>query len=78
LSYRLIGVLMLFLVVGGLASIWPVFHIASMSLLRQVLLASAFTCIAFVVSYWIFGVDEVRTLLWQRFRPSRIVMDASQ
>jgi O-antigen/teichoic acid export membrane protein len=78
LNYRLIGVLMLFLVVGGLASIWPVFHIASMSLLRQVLLASTVTCVAFAVSYWIFGVDEVRTLLWQRFRPSRIVMDASQ
>jgi hypothetical protein len=79
LSYRLIAVLMLFLAAGGLASIWPIFHIASMSLLKQVLLASATTCIAFAVSYWIFGVDEVRTMLWERFRPSRIALgDASQ
>jgi hypothetical protein len=79
LNYRLVGILMLFLVAGGVACIWPVFHIAAMSLLNQALVASAVTLISLALSYWIFGVDEVRTLLWQRLRPARIVAgDAPQ
>jgi hypothetical protein len=79
LSYRLVGILMLFLVTGAAACIWPVFHIAAMSLTRQALIASAVTLISLALSYWIFGVDEVRTLLWQRLRPTRIAAeDASQ
>jgi O-antigen/teichoic acid export membrane protein len=79
LNYRLVGVLMVFLVAGGAACIWPVFHIAAMSLVKQALIASAVTLIALAISYWIFGVDEVRTLLWQRFRSTRVVVgDASQ
>ena len=79
LSYRLVGILMLFLVTGAAACIWPVFHIAAMSLTRQALIASAVTLISLALSYRIFGVDEVRTLLWQRLRPTRIAAeDASQ
>jgi O-antigen/teichoic acid export membrane protein len=79
LNYRLVGVLMVFLVAGGAACIWPVFHIAAMRLLKQALIASAVTLIALAISYWIFGVDEVRMLLWQRFRSTRAVVgDASQ
>lgn len=79
LSYRLVGVLMAFLVVGTLACLWPVFHLAAMSLPRQAMIAGASTLLIFAISYWIFGVDEVRMLLWQRLRPSRVVVgDASQ
>jgi O-antigen/teichoic acid export membrane protein len=79
LSYRLVGILMLFLVAGAVACIWPVFHIAAMSLLKQALIASAVTLVTLALSYWIFGVDEVRTLLWQRLRPAKMTVgDASQ
>ncbi len=79
LSYRLVGILMLFLITGAAACIWPVFHIAAMSLLKQALVAGAITLVALALSYWIFGVDEVRTLLWQRVRPARIAVgDAPQ
>jgi O-antigen/teichoic acid export membrane protein len=74
LSFRLVGVLMVFLVVEAVACIWPVFHIAAMSLPRQALIASVVTLISFAFSYWIFGVDEIRTLLWQRIRPSRVAI----
>jgi hypothetical protein len=79
LSYRLVSVLMLFLAVGTVACVWPVFHIAPMSLLKQALIASTVTVLLLAISYWLFGVDEVRTLLWQRLHPSRIAMgNASQ
>jgi O-antigen/teichoic acid export membrane protein len=74
LSYRLVGILMLFLVAGAAACIWPVFHIAAMSMMKQALIASAVTLVSLALSYWIFGVDEVRTLLWQRFRPARMAV----
>jgi O-antigen/teichoic acid export membrane protein len=79
LSYRLVGILMLFLLVEAAACIWPVFHIAAMSLPKQALIASTVTVVSLAVSYWIFGVDQVRTLLWQRIRLSRVAIgDASQ
>jgi O-antigen/teichoic acid export membrane protein len=79
LSFRLVGVLMLLLVAEGLACIWPVFHIASMSLPKQALIASTVTLLSLAISYWIFGVDEIRTMLWQRIRSSRLVVgNASQ
>ncbi|HEY3990247.1 MAG TPA: hypothetical protein VGM02_13175 [Acidobacteriaceae bacterium] len=74
LSYRLVGVLMLFLLGGAVACVWPVFHIAAMSLPRQALIAGTVTVISLAVSYWIFGVDEIRTLLWQRIRPSKVAI----
>jgi O-antigen/teichoic acid export membrane protein len=74
LSYRLVGVLMLFLAVGSAAAVWPVFHLAAMSLPRQVIIASACTLLTLAISYWIFGVDEVRTMLWQRLRPGRFAV----
>jgi O-antigen/teichoic acid export membrane protein len=79
LSYRMVGILMLFLFAGGAACIWPVFHVAAMSLPTQALIASAVTLVALALSYWIFGVDEVRMLLWQRIRPAKVATrDAPQ
>ena len=75
----MVGILMLFLLAGTVACIWPVFHIAAMSLPKQALIASAVTVVSLALSYWIFGVDEVRTLLWQRIRPARVAIgNASQ
>jgi O-antigen/teichoic acid export membrane protein len=78
LSYRLVGILIAFLAVGTAAAVWPVFHLATMSLPRQAIIASAGTLLTLAISYWVFGVDEVRTLLWQRLRLSRAVGNASQ
>ncbi|MDQ1453057.1 MAG: hypothetical protein QOK38_2923 [Acidobacteriaceae bacterium] len=79
LSYRLVGVFMLFLLAGTAVCIWPVFHIAAMSLPKQALIASTVTVVSLAISYWIFGVDQVRTLLWQRIRLSRVAIgNASQ
>jgi O-antigen/teichoic acid export membrane protein len=74
LSYRLVGLLMLLLAAEAVACLWPAFHIAAMSLPKQALIASAVTILSFAVSYWIFGVEEVRMLLWQRLRPSRVAV----
>jgi O-antigen/teichoic acid export membrane protein len=70
LSFRAVGVLMLFLSAGSIACLWPVFHIAGMRLTQQALVAAAVTLVALLGSYWIFRVDEVRSLVWQRIRPS--------
>jgi O-antigen/teichoic acid export membrane protein len=70
LSFRSVGLLMLFLVAGGAACLWPLFHIASMQLAEQALVATVITLIALLGSYWIFRVDEVRSLVWQRIRPN--------
>jgi heme/copper-type cytochrome/quinol oxidase subunit 4 len=70
LSFRAVGLLMLSLVVGSVACLWPVFHIASMPLTEQALVATAVTLVALLGSYWIFRVDEVRSFVWQRVRPS--------
>ena len=72
LNYRPLLLLCLLLVAETLLCLWPVFHIAAMRLPRQALLAGSVTLVAFAASYWMFGVDEVRTLLWARMRPSRI------
>jgi O-antigen/teichoic acid export membrane protein len=70
LSFRAVGLLMLLLIVGSVACLWPVFHIASMPLTEQALVATAVTLVALLGSYWIFRVDEVRSFVWQRVRPS--------
>jgi O-antigen/teichoic acid export membrane protein len=70
LSFRAVGLLMLLLVVGSVACLWPVFHIARMHQTEQALVATAVTLIALLGSYWIFRVDEVRSFVWQRLRPS--------
>ena len=45
---------------------WPVYHIANYSYLLQGTAAIATTLITGVFCYWIFQVDEVRDLLWQK------------
>ena len=45
---------------------WPVYHIASYSYLLQAVSAAVTTLITGIFCYWIFQVDEVRDLLWQK------------
>jgi len=55
-----------FLAIGSLVFLWPVYHIASFSYVVQGAIAVVTTAITGAISYWIFRVDEVRSLLWQK------------
>jgi len=58
--------LFMFLAVGGLVFLWPVYHIASLSYVMQGAVAVLATVITAAISYWMFRVDEVRSLLWRK------------
>jgi hypothetical protein len=60
--YQLFG----FLAVGVAIFLWPVYHIAGFSDVTQGAIAIVATVVTLAVSYWIFRVDEVRSLLWQK------------
>ena len=70
LNYRAIVTLLLFLLIGSAGCLWPVFHIANISLPKQALVAGMVTLVTLGISYRVFRVDEVRAFLWQRIRPS--------
>jgi hypothetical protein len=72
LNYQALSALGLLLSVGSVACFWPVFHITSINLPEQGIVAAAVTLVMFAISYRIFRVDEVRTFVWQRIRSSRV------
>jgi O-antigen/teichoic acid export membrane protein len=55
-----------FLAVGTVLLLWPLYHIATFSYVVQGAIAVVVTIITGALSYWIFRVDEVRSLLWQK------------
>lgn len=55
-----------FLTVASVVFLWPVYHIASFSYVTQAAAAIMATGITAAISYWIFRVDEVRSLLWRK------------
>lgn len=55
-----------FLAAGCLLLLWPVYHIARFPYAIQGTAAILVTIVMAALSYWIFRVDEVRTLLWQK------------
>jgi uncharacterized membrane protein len=55
-----------FLAIASVVFLWPVYHIASFSYVVQGAIAVVTTAITGAISYWIFRVDEVRSLLWQK------------
>jgi O-antigen/teichoic acid export membrane protein len=55
-----------FLAVASLVFLWPIYHIASFPYLLQGAIAIVATVITASISYWIFRMDEVRSLLWQK------------
>jgi O-antigen/teichoic acid export membrane protein len=72
LNYQALGALGLLLSVGSVACLWPVFHITSINLPEQGIVAAAVTIIVFAICYRVFRVDEVRAFVWQRVRSSRV------
>jgi O-antigen/teichoic acid export membrane protein len=58
--------LFMLLAVGTMAALWPVYHVTGFNYLVQAVIGAAVFLIALVVSYWLFKVKEIRTLLWQR------------
>ncbi len=46
---------------------WPILHIRSVPYLWQGVLAASVTLVLTAFCYWIFQVDELRTILWERF-----------
>jgi O-antigen/teichoic acid export membrane protein len=55
-----------FLAIASAVFYWPVYHIAGFSYVTQAGIAIAATAITAAISYWVFRVDEVRLLLWQK------------
>ena len=60
--YLLLGMLAL----GTIAVAWPVFHLWEFHIPLQLGFAAITTVVMFTVAYWLFGVDQVRSLLWER------------
>jgi len=58
--------LFVLLAAGTLAVLWPVYHIVNCSYPAQAGIGAIAFCVAAIVSYWLFKVEEIRTLLWQR------------
>lgn len=63
---RPVFLLLVFLTIGGVAMTWPVFHLAQWREPVQLGLAVLSVIICLLISYQLFRVDEVRSLLWQR------------
>lgn len=55
-----------FLAAGCALFWWPVYHIARFTYVAQGAIALVATAITLGLSYWIFRVDEVRSLLWRK------------
>jgi O-antigen/teichoic acid export membrane protein len=60
--YQLLAIM----IAGCAVFSWPVFHIAEFSYPVQSAIAVLASLIMVAVCYWIFRVDEVRSLLWER------------
>lgn len=55
-----------FLLAGAVAFLWPVYHVADYSYVTQAAISIVATAFTGAISYWIFRVDEVRSLLWRK------------
>lgn len=63
---RPVYVLLAVLAVGTLVLAWPVFHLEEFRMPVQLAFALVTTLVMLAVSYWLFRVDEVRAMLWER------------
>lgn len=68
---------LLLMVFGGIAVAWPVFHIRSFSYMMQAAFSVAGILFFFGLSYWAFGFETVRGILWTKLT-SRIPLLAGQ
>jgi O-antigen/teichoic acid export membrane protein len=60
--YRLFAILGL----GSILVLWPMYHMAQLSIPEQCAIALAAALAALAVSYRVFHVDEIRSILWQK------------
>ena len=58
--------LLIMLALGTLAAVWPVFHLEEFGIPLQLGFAAITTVVMLAIAYWLFRVDEVRSLLWDR------------
>ena len=63
---RPVYLLFVLLAAGTALVIWPVYHIASFGYVAQGAIGAATFVVALAVSYWLFKVEEIRSLLWRR------------
>jgi O-antigen/teichoic acid export membrane protein len=63
---RPVYLLLVMLTFGTAAVAWPVFHLDDFRVAIQLGLAALTALIMLAVAYWLFRVDEVRSLLWER------------
>jgi O-antigen/teichoic acid export membrane protein len=67
LDFKPVYLLFAALAAGSVLLAWPLIHIAQLGLARQAGAAAGLTLMLTVISYWLFQVDAVREILWQRF-----------
>ncbi len=58
--------LMVIMVAGCAILLWPVYHITEFHYPVQASMAVAAACITLAVCYWVFRLEEVRSLLWDK------------
>jgi O-antigen/teichoic acid export membrane protein len=63
---RPVYLLLVMLTFGTAAVAWPVFHLEDFQIPVQLGFAALTMLIMLAVAYWLFRVDEVRSLLWER------------
>ena len=63
---RPVYLLLAVLALGTAAVAWPVFHLENYPVSLQLGMAFVATLAMLAIAYWLFRVDEVRSLLWER------------
>lgn len=63
---RPVYLLLAVLAFGTIAVAWPVFHLQEFRIPLQLGFAVITTLVMLAIAYWLFRVDEVRSLLWDR------------
>ena len=63
---RPVYLLLAVLALGTAAVAWPVFHLENYPVSLQLGMAFVATLAMLAIAYWLFRVDEVRSLVWER------------
>jgi hypothetical protein len=52
--------------IGTIGAIWPLYHMQTFSYAEQAILSVTGALIATLISYWLFGIEDVREFLWRK------------
>ena len=66
LDHKPVYQMLAILAVSAVLVVWPVYHIELLRYVWQGLIAAAATLALGALCYWVFRVDELRTMLWSR------------